>query len=259
MKDHHALRAKTPARSSCRTRFSVSSRARISSSAACTGSSPSVRPARTRPRAAPKSGAPARRCTSRRAPAAPVTVRPACRSSAAAAAPSARSFAAMRPICRRRCARWRCACAVGQGQGRRLIVIDNATLADAKTKALVGHFAGLGFANALVIDGAEVDDGFASRGAQHSEYRRAAGAGHQRLRHSAPREARADQGRGRCAGGALQMKSDRSAPLRRHRRSGDHREGDDCVRAQQGRLQGRARRRPSRRSRKRSRSCSTSR
>ena len=57
--------------------------------------------------AAPTSSAPARRCTSRRAPAAPVTARRACRSSAAADAPSARSCAAMRMTCRRRCARWR--------------------------------------------------------------------------------------------------------------------------------------------------------
>src|SRR5579875_2456676 len=37
-----------------------------------------------------------------------------------------------------------------------LIVIDNAQLKDAKTKALVGHFSGLGLTNALIIDGAEV-------------------------------------------------------------------------------------------------------
>src|SRR5690606_14112577 len=41
--------------------------------------------------------------------------------------------------------------------------------------------------------------------AQHPEYRCAAGAGHQRLRHSPPQEARADQGGGRSAGGAVQM------------------------------------------------------
>src|SRR5262249_4623226 len=45
-------------------------------------------------------------------------------------------------------------------------------------------------------------------GAQHPEHRRAAGSGHQRLRHPAAAEARADQGRGRCAGGALQMSPD---------------------------------------------------
>src|SRR5581483_11082202 len=40
---------------------------------------------------------------------------------------------------------------------------------------------------------------------QHPERRCAADPRHQRLRHHAPRQARADQGRPRCAGGALQM------------------------------------------------------
>ena len=48
-------------------------------------------------------------------------------------------------------------------------------------------------------------DRLQERGAQHPEYRRAADPGHQRLRHHAPRQARAHQGRPRCAGGALQM------------------------------------------------------
>ena len=43
-----------------------------------------------------------------------------------------------------------------------LIVIDNAQLQEAKTKALVGHFSGLGLTNALIIDGAEVHAGFAT-------------------------------------------------------------------------------------------------
>ena len=42
-----------------------------------------------------------------------------------------------------------------------LIVIDNAQLEAAKTKALVGHFSGLGLTNALIIDGAELHNGFA--------------------------------------------------------------------------------------------------
>jgi large subunit ribosomal protein L4 len=42
-----------------------------------------------------------------------------------------------------------------------LIVIDNAELKDAKTKSLLGHFAGLGLASALIIDGVEVSNGFA--------------------------------------------------------------------------------------------------
>jgi large subunit ribosomal protein L4 len=43
-----------------------------------------------------------------------------------------------------------------------LIVVEKASLADAKTKALRGHFAKLGFDNALIIDGAEVDAKFAT-------------------------------------------------------------------------------------------------
>jgi len=43
-----------------------------------------------------------------------------------------------------------------------LIVIEKAALEAAKTKALVGHFSGLGLTNALIIDGAELHGGFAS-------------------------------------------------------------------------------------------------
>src|ERR1700710_1173386 len=43
-----------------------------------------------------------------------------------------------------------------------LIVIESAKLEAAKTKALVGHFSGLGLTNALIIDGAEVHTGFAA-------------------------------------------------------------------------------------------------
>jgi large subunit ribosomal protein L4 len=43
-----------------------------------------------------------------------------------------------------------------------LIVLESATMKDAKTKALATQFSGLGLANALIIDGAEVDHGFAN-------------------------------------------------------------------------------------------------
>ena len=43
-----------------------------------------------------------------------------------------------------------------------LIVLDSATLKDAKTKALVAQFSGLGLTSALIIDGAQVDAGFAN-------------------------------------------------------------------------------------------------
>ncbi|MBN9070897.1 MAG: 50S ribosomal protein L4 [Rhizobiales bacterium] len=42
-----------------------------------------------------------------------------------------------------------------------IIVIDELKLADAKTKALAANFATLGLQNALLIGGAEVDQGFA--------------------------------------------------------------------------------------------------
>lgn len=42
-----------------------------------------------------------------------------------------------------------------------LVVIENAELKDAKTKALTGHFNGLGLTSALIVDGATVNDGFA--------------------------------------------------------------------------------------------------
>jgi large subunit ribosomal protein L4 len=42
-----------------------------------------------------------------------------------------------------------------------LIVVDNVEIKDAKTKTLTGHFSGLGLTNALIIDGAELHNGFA--------------------------------------------------------------------------------------------------
>jgi len=41
-----------------------------------------------------------------------------------------------------------------------LIIVDDLTAADAKTKALLAQFAGLGLENALVIGGAELDSNF---------------------------------------------------------------------------------------------------
>jgi large subunit ribosomal protein L4 len=42
-----------------------------------------------------------------------------------------------------------------------LIVLDSAQLTDAKTKVLAAQFSGLGLTSALIIDGAQVDTGFA--------------------------------------------------------------------------------------------------
>jgi large subunit ribosomal protein L4 len=47
-----------------------------------------------------------------------------------------------------------------QAEGK-LVVIDAATVADAKTKALRARFDTLGWASVLIIDGAAVDEGFA--------------------------------------------------------------------------------------------------
>jgi len=41
-----------------------------------------------------------------------------------------------------------------------IVLIEDAKVAEIKTKALKGHFAKLGLANALIVDGAEVDNGF---------------------------------------------------------------------------------------------------
>jgi len=43
-----------------------------------------------------------------------------------------------------------------------LVVLEKATLDEAKTRILIGHLAGLGLSNALIVDGAEVNSGFAA-------------------------------------------------------------------------------------------------
>jgi large subunit ribosomal protein L4 len=48
-----------------------------------------------------------------------------------------------------------------KAKGGDIIVLENAQLEAAKTKALIGHFSGLGLTNALIIDGAELHNGFA--------------------------------------------------------------------------------------------------
>jgi large subunit ribosomal protein L4 len=48
-----------------------------------------------------------------------------------------------------------------KAKGQQLIVVESATLVEAKTKALRESFARRGLANVLVIDGAEVDQNFA--------------------------------------------------------------------------------------------------
>ena len=89
-----------------------------------------------------------------------------------------------------------------------LVIWERAHLAEGKTKALRETFAKASLNNVLIIDGAEVDANFAARRAQLAAGRRAARAGHQRLRHHAPRQAGVDAGGDRSAGGAVQMSKD---------------------------------------------------
>ena len=125
------------------------------------GSSPSAAPAPTRSRPATRSPAPARRCTSRRAPAAPVTARAGRPSSSAAPRPSARSSAATPSTCPRRSAPWPCATRCPpRPRPATLVVVDALSLDSAKTAALRERFGKLGWTNALIIAGAEVDDNF---------------------------------------------------------------------------------------------------
>ena len=62
-----------------------------------------------------------------------------------------------------------------------IIIIDKAEVKEAKTKLIQAAFAKLGWVNALIIDGATVNRRLRQRGPQHSQYRCAASAGHQRL------------------------------------------------------------------------------
>jgi large subunit ribosomal protein L4 len=54
----------------------------------------------------------------------------------------------------------KCALSAKQAEGK-LVVIEAATVGEAKTKALRARFATLGWASVLIIDGAAVDEGFA--------------------------------------------------------------------------------------------------
>ena len=92
-----------------------------------------------------------------------------------------------------------------------IVVLDKVEFTDGKTKGLRERFGKLELTNALIIDGTEIEPGFAQSSPQHPEYRCAAGAGDQRLRHSASQAPRAHQGRRRSAGGAVQMSKKRDA------------------------------------------------
>ncbi len=62
-----------------------------------------------------------------------------------------------------------------------IIILDDAKLAEPKTKVLLGHFGKLELSSALVIGGAEIDTNFGRGGPFDPECRRPADPGHQRL------------------------------------------------------------------------------
>ncbi len=87
-----------------------------------------------------------------------------------------------------------------------IVILDKATVKDGKTKQLASHFAEARPRRRRADHRRDRDRGVVPlRRPQHPPHRRAADPGHQRLRHPAARQARADQGRARCVGGALQM------------------------------------------------------
>ena len=200
--------------------------------------------------------------TRRRAPAAPVTARSAPTCSAAAAVRSVRSRAATRSSLPKkvRALALRHALSAKAKDGG-IVVLDAVEPTDAKTKALRGA----------------VRQARPRQRADHRRRRDRRELRPRRAQHSRTStccRSRASTSTTSCAAQklvltkaaveALEARFRMSIPtdprhLRRHPVAGDHREGDDGVRAQPGDLQGRLRPRPSRRSRKRSRSCSTSR
>ncbi len=86
-----------------------------------------------------------------------------------------------------------------------IIVLDNASVKDAKTGALQKNLVKLGLEVGADRRWRAGGRELRTRGAQHPEHRRAAGAGHQRVRHPAAAETGSDQGGRRSAGGAVQM------------------------------------------------------
>ena len=86
-----------------------------------------------------------------------------------------------------------------------IIVLDKATLKDAKTKAARQAVRQARPRQRADHRRRRVRRELLLGRAQHSEYRRAADSGHQRLRHHAAQDPGAHQGRARCAGGAIQM------------------------------------------------------
>ena len=86
-----------------------------------------------------------------------------------------------------------------QADGK-LAIVDSLDLGSARTRVLAERLAGLGWSSALVIDGDEIDAGFARAARNLTGSSGAAPARRQRLRHSPPRSPGADpQGGGKPA------------------------------------------------------------
>ena len=67
----------------------------------------------------------------------------------------------MNTTCPRRCGHWRCGMRSRPRRATRpSIVIDEARLDAAKTKALKDRFGALGLSNALIVSGVQVDENF---------------------------------------------------------------------------------------------------
>ena len=152
--------------------------------------------------------------------------------------------AATRSTCRRRCARSRCGTRCRPRPRTAASSCSTTLNADGRQDQGAARRTStkLGLANALIIDGAEIDANFRPAARNIPNIDVLPVAGHQRLRHPAAAHARADQGRGRCAGGALQMSTTDPRHYDVHPLAGHHREGDDRLRAQPGDVQGRAQR-----------------
>ena len=97
-----------------------------------------------------------------------------------------------------------------------LIVVDEATLGEPRRRRSATRSASSGSAARSIIAGSRGRRQFRPRRPQPAQHRRAAGAGHQRLRHPAPRQARADRAR-RSMRWRRASNESRSAPLRRDR------------------------------------------
>ena len=104
-----------------------------------------------------------RSSATRRAAAAPATARARPASSSAAARPLVPAPAAMRRLLNKKVRALGLRHALSsKAKASEIIIIDKAEVKEAKTKSFKAAFAKLGWVNALIIDGATVNEGFAN-------------------------------------------------------------------------------------------------